>query len=167
MQPYVDFVNLMTYDMDAAFDGGQGKFNFTSGGYQSGITSAKSYWDIMRTIREYQAAGFPMSKMVLGIPFYVRVSFDGNPLSIYDYNQLATLGAGFSIDNWDSESNTPFVTYNGKFYGSYDNAESISIKGRKFIGGYQMKGMLYWESGEDDARYTLSKAVWNAVMKSY
>ena len=94
---------------------------------------------------------------------------DGEPVAI-DYRDLIVLAANdktYKIDNWDSSAQTPYVTRHGKFWGSYDNEESIAKKGRRYIGGYGMKGMLYWDSGADDDRYTLSKACWNAVMKSY
>ena len=135
----------------------------------SAVDQPSAYWDIERTRKAYLAAGVPYEKMVLGIPFYVRHSFDG-PNSAVDWKDLNALAASdkaFKIDNWDSEAQTPYVTYNGQFWGGYDNPESIAKKGRRYVGGFGIKGMLYWDCGADDARYTLSKACWNAVMKSY
>lgn len=154
--PYVDFINIMTYDLQ-------------SNKPHSAVDQPSAYWDIERTRKAYLAAGVPYEKMVLGIPFYVRHSFDG-PNSAVDWKDLNALAASdkaFKIDNWDSEAQTPYVTYNGQFWGGYDNPESIAKKGRRYVGGFGMKGMLYWDCGADDARYTLSKACWNAVMKSY
>lgn len=164
VRPYVDYVNIMAYDIDSPEDGGRG--------FQSAVSSSTSWWDITRCLAEYREAGYDYSQLVLGIPFYMRHSFsgaDGEPVAI-DYRDLIVKAANdktYKIDNWDSSAQTPYVTRNGQFWGSYDNEESIVKKGRRYIGGLGMKGMLYWDSGADDDRYTLSKACWNAVMKAY
>ena len=150
VEPYVDFVNLMTYDMDAAPH------------FQSAINHPASYWDCQRAINAYAAAGFPMNKIVLGIPFYMRHAWDGTN-AVVDYRNLDSLGDEYVIDNWSEAAQTPYVTRNGAFFGSYDNAQSIAIKGQ-WAHQLGLKGMLYWECSEDDDNKTLSHAVWNAVM---
>lgn len=150
VEPYVNFVNLMTYDMDAAPH------------FQSAINHPASYWDCQRAINAYAAAGFPMNKIVLGIPFYMRHAWDGEN-AVVDYRKLANLGSSYVIDNWSDAAQCPYVTLNGTFFGSYDNARSIAIKGQ-WANQLGLKGMLYWECSEDDNNQTLAHAVWNAVM---
>lgn len=150
VEPYVDFVNLMTYDMDE------------SPNFQSAISKSSSYWDCKRALAAYSAVGHPFSKILLGIPFYVR--HDYNSGGLIDYKDLSSLGSEYDIDNWDNDAKTPYVTLNGNFYGSYDNVRSISIKGT-WVGGLGLKGMMYWENSEDDDNNTLARAVWNAVMR--
>ena len=151
--PYVDFINIMTYDMDAAPH------------FQSALVSSVSYCDCVRAINTYANCGVPYGKMVLGIPFYVRHSFDG-AVTVVDYKRLSGLNSNFVIDNWNPEARSPYVTYKGEFYGSYDNPRSIAIKG-EWAHTKGLRGMLYWEADEDDSQYTLAHAVWNAVMREY
>jgi len=150
VEPYVNFVNLMTYDMDAAPH------------FHSAISHPASYWDCQRTINAYAAAGFPMNKIVLGIPFYVRHAWDGTN-SVIDYRKLASLSSEYDIDNWSDAAQTPYVTLNGVFFGSYDNARSIAMKGQ-WAHDLGLRGLMYWECSEDDDNRTLANAVWNAVM---
>ena len=150
VEPYVDFVNLMTYDMAAAPQ------------YQSSISHPASYWDCTRAINAYRNAGFPMSKIVLGIPFYVRHAWDGAN-AVIDYRRLTTLPSQYKINNWSDAAQSPYVTLNGVFFGSYDNERSIALKG-KWAHELGLRGMLYWECSEDDDALTLSHAVWDAVM---
>lgn len=150
VEPYVNFVNLMTYDMDAAPH------------FQSAISHPASYWDCQRAINAYAAAGFPMNKIVLGIPFYMRHAWDGAN-SVIDYRNLASLPSEYTIDNWSDAAQTPYVTLNGVFFGSYDNARSIAIKGQ-WAREHGLRGLMYWECSEDDDNRSLANAVWNAVM---
>lgn len=150
VEPYVNFVNLMTYDMDAAPH------------FQSAISHPASYWDCERAINAYASAGFPMNKIVLGIPFYMRHAWDGAN-AVVDYRNLGMMGDEYVIDNWSDAAQCPYVTRNGEFFGSYDNPQSIALKGQ-WARQLGLKGMLYWECSEDDDNKTLSHAVWNAVM---
>ncbi|MBP3612433.1 MAG: glycoside hydrolase family 18 [Rikenellaceae bacterium] len=152
VDPYVDFVNVMTYDMDSAPS------------HQSALRDKSAYVDCERAIKAYTDAGVAASKLVLGIPFYGRISFDKSPGAI-DYNKIILLDKNdYKIDNWDSDANVPYVTYKGTYYCGYDNEKSIAIKG-DWIRSLGMKGMMYWDYNADDNQHTLCKAVWQAVMK--
>lgn len=152
VDPYVDFVNVMTYDMDAAPH------------HQSALRDKSAYVDCERAIKAYTDAGVAASKLVLGIPFYGRISFDKSPGAI-DYNKIILLDEKeYKIDNWDNYANVPYVTYKGSYYCGYDNPKSIAIKG-DWIRSLGMKGMMYWDYNADDNQHTLCKAVWQATMK--
>ncbi len=157
--PYVDFINVMAYDMDSADE---------DEGYQSALFHSGSYWDCVRIATAYAKVGVPFSKMVLGIPFYVRHSFAAG--GIINYCDLANLDDSYVTGNWNASAMVPYVTKDGAYYGSYDDPQSIAMKGAWMHhlgrnGG--MRGMMYWEAGNDDAQYTLSRAVWRAVMRDY
>jgi chitinase len=154
VEPYVDFVNVMTYDMDAAPH------------HHSALNGPRAYWDCARTLNAYKAAGFPVSKMVLGIPFYGRISFASSP-SALTYRQINNLDPSlYNNDNWDPTASVPYVTRisTGAFYCGYDNAASIAIKGSWLL-SQGMKGMMCWMYHGDDAGGSLRKAMWNAVMQ--
>lgn len=152
VDPYIDFVNIMTYDMDEAPKA------------HNALRDSRAYWDCERAINAYIKAGVSPSKLVLGIPFYGRRSFSASPTAI-KYNKIISLGSEYKIDNWDTNASVPYVTKNGVYYCSYDNAKSISIKG-KWLLSKKMKGMMYWSYDGDDNKGTLRKAVWNAVMSN-
>ena len=150
--PYVDIVNIMTYDMDEAPR------------HQSALNDSRAYVDCYRAVDAYLKAGMPADKLVLGIPFYGRRSFSTSPTAI-DYKNIITLNPpSYKIDNWDEAASVPYVTYNGQYYCGYDNERSIAIKGEWLL-GLGMKGMMYWDYDGDDSAATLRKAVWDATMK--
>ena len=152
VDPYVDWVNIMTYDLDAAPK------------HQSALKDKNAYLDCDRAVNAYLNAGVAPSKLVLGIPFYGRHSFDSSPSAI-DYNKIILLDKSiYKIDNWDNNASVPYVTENGRYYCGYDNPKSIAIKG-DWIRGLGMKGMMYWDYNADDNQHTLCKAVWQATMK--
>ncbi|MBR5101806.1 MAG: glycoside hydrolase family 18 [Muribaculaceae bacterium] len=154
--PYVDFVNIMTYDMDEAPH------------YQSAIDDLQSYSDCSRAVNAYATLGVPFEKMVLGIPFYLRRSFDG-ATTVIDYKNLLILAArntNWVIGLWDDKAKSTYATYKGSFYGGYDDERSIAVKG-EWANSLGLAGLMYWECSEDDSNYTLARAVWNAVTKNY
>jgi chitinase len=148
---YIDFVNIMTYDMDEAPKA------------HSALSDSRAYCDCERAVNAYTNAGISPQKLVLGVPFYGRHAFSGTSASI-SYKSIITLGGEYKIDNWDSIASVPYVTKNGTYFCSYDNAKSIGIKAN-WLNSKNMKGMMYWNSGEDDSNRTLAKAVWNSTMK--
>jgi chitinase len=104
--------------------------------------------------------------MVLGIPFYGRISFSSSPSAI-TYRQIMQLDPSlYTIEKWDPSASVPYVSRNatGAFYCGYDNPASIAVKGAWML-SMGMKGMMCWMYHGDDASGTLRKAMWNAVMK--
>jgi chitinase len=148
---YTDFVNLMTYNMDAAPK------------HHSALSDSRAYWDCLRTVNAYKGAGVPEEKLVLGIPFYGQHSFSEKPTSL-NYNTIINLDKSiYKTDNWDPISSTPYVTKNGVFFCGYDNPKSIEIKGEWALSS-GLPGLMYWQYDADDAKGTLRKAVWETVM---
>ena len=152
VDPYVDYVNIMAYDL---VDAPQ---------HQSALNKPSNYWDCQRSVDEYLNAGVSADKLVLGIPFYGRADFNaGGSINYRDILNLSK-DDGYVIENWDTEGNVPYVTKNGSFYCGYDNPRSIAAKG-EWILKNGMKGMMFWDYEGDDTMGTLRKALWNAVMK--
>ena len=152
VDPYVDFVNIMTYDLDEAPR------------HHSALSDSRAYRDCQRAVEAYLQAGVSVQKLVLGVPFYGRRSFSNAPLAL-DYKAILTLDPrSYKIDNWDNLASVPYVTNNGQYYCGYDNAMSIAIKGEWLL-QKGMKGMMYWQYDGDDNASTLRKAVWKAIMK--
>lgn len=146
----VDYVNLMTYDMDA------------DGRPHNAMNCPRAYWDIERAYKAYMNAGATPSKLVLGIPFYGRVSFSGSPGAL-SYKTIRQLSSAYTIENWDSAANVPYVTYGNTIYCYYDNPKSIALKS-KWALEKGMYGVMYWENDSDDDHFTLRRAAWEGIM---
>ena len=152
MDKYVDYVNIMTYDLDEAPH------------HHSALSDTRAYRDCNRAVNAYLNAGVKPNKLVLGIPFYGRHSFSSSPTAV-TYKSIITMDAKkYRRNKWDATANCPYVeTMQGVFYMGYDNPKSIAAKGN-WIRQKGMLGLMYWEYDQDDSKGTLRKAVWNAVM---
>ena len=152
MDPYVDYVNVMTYDLDEAPH------------HQSALSDTRAYSDCNRALNAYLKAGVSPNKIVLGIPFYGRHSFSTSPTAISYKSILKLDPKKYRRNKWDIGANCPYVeTKQGVFYLGYDNPKSIAIKG-DWIRRKGGRGLRYWSYDDDDSKGTLRTAVWNAVM---
>ena len=152
MDPYVDYVNVMTYDLDEAPH------------HQSALSDTRAYSDCNRALNAYLKAGVSPNKIVLGIPFYGRHSFSTSPTAISYKSILKLDPKKYRRNKWDIGANCPYVeTMQGVFYLGYDNPKSIAIKG-DWIRRKGLRGLMYWSYDDDDSKGTLRTAVWNAVM---
>ena len=153
MDPYVDYVNIMTYDLDAAPH------------HHSALKSDRAYRDCVRSVQAYLDLGISPKKLVLGIPFYGRHSWSESPTAVSYKGILGMDRYKYRRNQWDEAAQSPFVeTMAGVFFCGYDNPRSIAAKG-DWIREKGMLGLMYWEYDQDDANGTLRTAVWNAVMK--
>ncbi len=155
---YMDWVNLMTYDM------GNPPYH-NAGLYKSAMT--KRSCD--ESVALHYTAGVPYEKIVLGMPFYGRD--DHNAFTAGDddnYVYYHDITAGSYVERWDSQALVPYLTNAaGTMVLSYDNEQSISLKAN-YIKDKGLKGAMYWAIEGDDSNWTLSKAIagpllgWNA-----
>ena len=152
MDPYVDFVNVMTYDLDAAPH------------HHSALSDTRAYKDCKRAVQAYLDAGVSPEKLVLGVPFYGRHSWSQSPTAI-SYKSILQLDRyKYRRNQWDAVAQCPYVeTMEGVFFCGYDNPRSIAAKAA-WARERGLCGLMYWEYDQDDALGTLRKAVWNGVM---
>jgi len=152
MDPYVDYVNIMTYDLDEAPH------------HHSALKDSRAYKDCDRAVRTYLTAGIAPDKLVLGIPFYGRHSWSESPTAL-SYKSISELDpTKYRRKQWDAVASCPYVeTMDGVFFCGYDNPRSIALKG-EWARMQGMRGLMYWEYDQDDAQGSLRRAVWNAVM---
>ena len=153
MDKYVDYVNIMTYDLDEAPH------------HHSALSDTRAYMDCNRAVQAYLNVGVKPQKLVLGIPFYGRHSWSTSPTAL-TYKSILNLDPyKYRRNLWDDKAKCPYVaTMAGVFFCGYDNPRSIAIKG-DWARQKGMLGLMYWEYDQDDAQGTLRTAVWNAVMK--
>ena len=152
MNPYVDYVNIMAYDMDEAPH------------HHSALSDSRAYKDCNRALNAYLNAGVKPDKVVLCIPFFGRHSFSQSPTAI-SYKSIIQMDRRmYRRNQWDEVAKCPYVeTMQGEFFCGYDNPRSIAYKGA-WVRQKGLLGMGYREYDMDDAQGTLRTAVWNAVM---
>lgn len=148
---YIDFVNIMTYDM-----------NNPPKHHASLYRSDISGWlSAEESVDAHIKAGVPVHKLTLGMPFYGRAK--GNLGNFINYKQIVNL-TGYT-DNWDDVAKAPYLTdTEGEIVCTYETPRSIAHK-CEFLLKKGMLGAMYWDYDGDDANGTLRKAVYNGVMK--
>ena len=155
---YVDTVNLMTYDYygpDSDKISGNHAPLFTDPADPKAISSE-------RTVHNYEAAGVPAAKILLGLPFYgkswAEVGPTNNglfqpgikpPATFHDYSALADYAAQGYTRYWDAAASVPWL-YNPttKTFISYEDSESLARKCR-FALDQHLGGVMFWELTED------------------
>ncbi len=151
IDPYIDFVNIMSYDM------GNPPYHH-SGLYRSEHTAGTS---VDEAVKAHVNAGVPLSKLVMGIPFYGRGRKEVGNFS--NYKNIITLN-NFER-KWDDTAKAPYLSNDSiEFVCGYDDPRSIAIKCR-YIKDNGMLGAMYWDYDGDDDKGTLRKAVYNGLNK--
>ena len=149
---YMDFVNVMTYDM-------AGPPNHHSALYRGG-TVGKGYLVMDESITRHLNAGIPADQLVMGLAFYGN-SGAGEQISLQQIqNKIAS---GEYADHWDDVAKVPYLTQNGKFAYGYDNARSLTIK-CQYIIDHNLAGGMYWEYANDDNMGTERNTVYDCLI---
>lgn len=147
---YIDFVNIMAYDMNNAPSHNAPLYRSERSGW---ITADEG-------VKKHLEAGIPASKLVLGLPFYGH----GRPPygQTVDYKNIKVL-SGCS-EKWDDVAKVPYMANSGgELVLGFDNARSLEIK-CDYIREKGLRGAMYWDYDGDDSRSTLRKAVATALL---
>ncbi len=166
---YLDYVNVMTYDMGAAPNGHNSplhksaKFNHRS-------------WD--ESADAHIKGGVPKERMVMGVPFYGKA--EKNPASgteIFDYSvryyemkDILEKGqykgkplARPVTRMWEPTSMVPYLQdASGKNVLSYDDPESVALKGTYVLANGYL-GAMFWEYRCDTSDNELLRALTGAL----
>lgn len=148
---YLDFVNIMAYDMASP----PKHHSPLHSSETLGKHSAESAVDA------HLKAGVPASKLILGLPFYGR----GNgPYSNFtDYKRLKI--AEGCEERWDSIACAPYIAdSDGKLVLGYDNPQSIALK-CDFIKEKGLLGAMYWDYAGDNEDGDLRKTVAAGILR--
>lgn len=165
---YLDYVNLMTYDMRGGFSNITG--HHTNLYYQNGVDDGPS---AVKTIKLFNEAGVPVEKMILGSAFYGRCWKNVKQSKICLGQQAETFGK-FTYDYpdllndyinkngfnryWDDLAKAPYL-FDGKDFISYEDEASISEK-CNYIKQNNLAGLMFWEYSIDTT-YRLFEALCN------
>lgn len=144
--PYLDYINVMAYDL------GWAPYHHTSL-YRSPLTGWRSVEEV---IADYHSKGVPNDKMVIGMGFYGRGD-DTAFCGWTDYGKIE-LTDGMT-EQWDEIAKVPYIiTADSVMVLGFDNPRSLEIK-CDYIKDNGFLGGMYWRYGCDDANGTLRKAV--------
>jgi chitinase len=160
VQRYVDTVNLMSYDYYVPV------WDKTTGHHAPLFTNPADPKKISAdsTVHEYESAGVPVNKIVLGVPFYgknwANVSSTNHglfqpgteaPNSYLPYSSLANMQNNGYVRYWDATASAPFL-YNqdAQIFISYEDPESLAAK-CKYVLDHNLAGIMFWEYSSDPA----------------
>lgn len=147
--PYLDFVNIMTYDM------GEPPYH-NAALYPSSRTKSGDSHNCDGSVKRHHEKGVPYDKIVLGVPF-----FGHNGKEEVDYNEIKY--EGYTVC-WDDVAKVPFLAdATGQMVLTYDNAESLALKA-EYVLQKDLRGIMYWNLEADDANWTLSKSIAGPIL---
>jgi chitinase len=166
IQQYVDYIQIMTYDIHGSWDTMTG---MNAPLYRDPGSLFSGEWSLQDSVQTYLNSGVPANKLVMGMPFYGRSysqvtnsnnglyqPFSGNGSAIsYGVLEANYIGKNGFVRYWEPDSKVPWL-FNGTQFISYDDAESMGYK-TAFIKSMGLGGGMMWELSQDPNRVLLSK----------
>ena len=166
IHPYLNFINVMTYDFHGAWDPQTG---FLANLYASDIS-------VDSVIKYYLGQDVPANKLVVGMPFYGRGwtgVIDQNhglfqpatgpapgtwEAGSEDYKVLnAKFAAGEFARYWNEKAKAAWL-FNGTDFWTYDDPQTICYK-TAYIRHNRLRGVMFWELSGDTADGQLISAI--------
>ncbi len=162
LSKYVDYANVMTYDINGIWDSYTG---FNSPLYTD--TASNSHDSVDEGINSWVNAGFDKNKMIMGIPFYGYI-YKSVTNSNNGLNQTYSGGTSISYGNiaanylnaagykyfFHSTQRVPWL-FNGSTFITFENEQSIAEKA-SYIRKKGLSGAMVWELSQDPNRILLN-----------
>ena len=168
--PYIDYINVMTYD-----EGNPPYHNAPL--YRSAITGSRCCAEAVDDIF-HGKQGIPYQMMNFGLAFYghgdgYKLKTGNRYPSSVDYSKLEDIFFNGTCDGmdvkgvnyriWDNVAKVPYLgDALGKMYASYEDVESINAK-VEYLKSRGMLGCMIWEYRHDNDEGTLRHAVKHAM----
>ncbi len=166
---YMDYVHLMTYDLNASAVAQ----HLTALG-----ASRNGYSSVEQTIAYYVGAGVPREKLVIGAAFYGKIyelkdnatTFLGERPTIDPYtityreirnqylSKLNQTSGNIKVEKrWDTEAQAAYLCITetsstgqiSKKFITYDDVDSVTLKAQ-YVFDEGLAGMMFWELGYED-----------------
>jgi chitinase len=162
-QQYLDFVNLMTYDL---FQGDTVVHHASL--YPTDIYKTAKSAD--NAVKAFNAAGVPMEKLVMGIPFYGRkftvakmekglgqIRTKQEYIDGYTYIKDSLVNKKGYQEYRDEVAKAPYLlnATTGEVL-SYDDEQSVREK-CKYVLDKKLGGVMFWEYDSDPKKYLLNE----------
>jgi len=163
---YLDYINLMTYDL----------YSGKIAGHHTNLYASKSYSSVHsadQTISAFIAAGVPAEKLVIGIAFYGRNSqvAPGSERGIGAPYLSGSFGKGYTVikdslvnkggyRKFRDEAARAEYLFNSETNSliTYDSEWSVREK-CKYVMQHDMGGVMFWEYDSDPKEYLLNEIV--------
>lgn len=167
VQLYVDSVNLMAYDYY------EPDSDTTTGHHAPLFTNPADpkHISVDASIKLYEQAGIPASKIVLGVPFYGHTWADvgdvnhglyqsGKKTEIWSsYHDVGDLLSKGYVRYWDSTSSAPYLyDASTRTFVSYEDPESLALK-CKYVLNHNLAGIMFWDYSGDSADHALLNTI--------
>jgi chitinase len=166
VQKYVDSVDLMAYDY---YEPDSGKITGNHAPLFVNPADPK-HVSADASVHQFEEAGVPAAKLVLGVPFYGHIwgnvppvnnglfqpgSAIPNAYSGYGVITSTMLDHGFTR-YWDSASSVPYL-YNPdkRIFVSYEDPESLALK-CNYVLGHHLGGIMFWDYSGDPSESLLN-----------
>ncbi len=172
---HLDFIHIMTYDLEASSKVYHHTALYANLGKATATNAA-----VHESVELFKLKGVPQEKIVIGIAFYGKytkpsTSVNGGlgsdsangKYSTLTYNviknyYLNRVGDGVT-EYWDSDCCAPYLyDATNNYFITYENVKSIKEKA-KYVKNNGLAGVMIWELGEDSDDEELITAVTNAV----
>jgi chitinase len=171
----VDWINVMTYDLNGSGESGLTNFNaaFRASTTDPSLEHTRIYHNVVSSLKVFEDAGMPRAQIVAGVPFYGR-GFSGVPNvnnGLYqpfaggigdnygDYRSLKSQFLPKFKRYWHPEAEVPWLydAESGRMI-SYDDPESIGNKA-DYVRQEGYGGVMIWELSDDDEHSSLLTAI--------
>jgi chitinase len=155
VQRYLDSVNLMAYDY---YEPGSDKISGNHAPLYTDPADPKRV-SVDRSVEEFEAAGVPPQKIVLGVPFYGHVWGGVSPTAhglfqpgapvpnaFANYGNIVSnmLNNGFTR-YWDAAASVPYLYSEQKReFVSYEDTESLALK-CAYVRRRGLGGVMFWD----------------------
>ncbi len=144
---YLDFVNMMTYDM-----GNPPRHH--SALYSSELSG---WMTVEKGTEAHLEAGVPAEKLVMGMPLYAR--------GPHELDRYAGRAEHPYTEQWDEQAQVPYLAdADGKLVLCYDNTRSLAIK-CQYLLDKGLRGAMYWEYGDDNSQLDKARTIYQSLME--
>ncbi len=157
--PYIDFVNIMSYDMGWAPKHNAPLYRSDASGKTTPIAGDVTADE---AVRAHLAAGVPPEKLVMGMPFYGR----GKREAYGDYKNFKDIQGPREgdVEVWDEIARVPYYADSeGTLLLGFENVRSIQEK-CNYLLEKGLHGAMYWDYSGDNADLDLAKTIANAIL---
>ena len=150
---YMDFVNVMAYDMADPSHHHAALYPSSVSGY---CTSSQA-------VENHLKAGVPKEKLVMGVPFYGKGKRDeGEPRQFVGTGKLPKKYE----ERWDEQGQVPYrVNDKGEFVWGYENTRSLAAK-CQFILDNNLRGGMYWDYASDNPQGDERRTLYLSLIKN-
>lgn len=140
IEPYVDFVNIMAYDMGNPPYLHNGLF---PSAHTPSMTASKA-------VDLHLQARVPASKLVLGMPLYGR----GHREVLNDPNVII---------EWDDSAKVPYAVMCDTLALGFENVRSITCK-CNYVKEKGLRGAMYWEYSDETGDHPMARCIKEIIL---